>query len=90
LLLEEFNEGIALGNHCITLNDLVLSMVDYHISLCGKVSLSVNDSLKFSHLINLSFNVPVMTLSYVGQLVHTLVLKQLIMMLDVHEPDCGT
>jgi phage shock protein PspC (stress-responsive transcriptional regulator) len=46
--------------------------------------------LELFNLSNLLVNISVMTLSYAGQLVHTAVLKYLIVVLCIHESDCST
>jgi hypothetical protein len=75
LLLEELNNSVALDNHCITLEDLILSVGDGFISLCDNLIFSCNRGLELFNLRNLLVNISMMTLRYAGQLVHTVVLK---------------
>jgi hypothetical protein len=46
LILEELNNGIALGNNCLPLMDLVFLVVDDHITLGQQVNLGICDSVK--------------------------------------------
>jgi hypothetical protein len=90
LLLEEINNGVALDNHCIILEDLILSVGDGFISLCDNLIFSSDRGLELFNLSNRLVNISVMTLSYAGQLVHTAMLKYLIVVLCIHESDCST
>jgi hypothetical protein len=90
LLLEELNNGVALGNHGITLEDLIFSVGDGFIPLCDNLIFSSDRGLELYNLSNLFVNISVMTLSYAGQLIHTVVLKHLIVVLCIHKSDCST
>jgi hypothetical protein len=82
LLLEELNNGVVLDNHCITLEDLILSMGDGCVSLCDNLIFSSDRGLELFNLSNLLVNIYVMTLSYAGQF--------LIVVLCIHESDHST
>jgi hypothetical protein len=90
LLLKELNNGVALDNHYINLEDLILSLGDGFILLCYNLIFSSDLGLELFNLSNLLVNISVMTLSYTGQLVHTAMLKYLIVVLCIHESDCST
>jgi hypothetical protein len=90
LLLEDLNNGVALDNHCITLKDLIFSVDDGFVLLCDNLIFSSDRGLELFNLSNLLVNISVMTLSYASQLVHTAVLKYLIVVLCIHESDCST
>jgi hypothetical protein len=90
LLLEELNNGVVLDNHCITLEDLILSVGDGCISLCDNLIFSSDRGLELFNLSNLLVNISVMTFNYAGQLVHTTVLKYPIVVLCTHEADRST
>jgi hypothetical protein len=90
LLLEKLNNGVALDNHCITLEDLILSVGDGCVSLCDNLIFSSDRGLELFNLSNLLVNILVMTLSHASQLVHTTVLKYLIVVLCIHESDHST
>jgi hypothetical protein len=53
LILEELNNGIALGNNRLPLVDLVLLVVDDHVTLGQQVDLGIRDSVKLIQLIKL-------------------------------------
>jgi hypothetical protein len=63
---------------------------DGFIPLCDNFIFSSNRSLELFNLSNLLVNISVMTLGYVGQLVHTAMLKYLIVVLYIHESDHST
>jgi hypothetical protein len=48
--LEEFNNGVALDNHYITLEDLILSVGDGFISLCDNLIFSSDRGLELFNL----------------------------------------
>jgi hypothetical protein len=66
LLLEELNNGVVLDNHCITLEDLILTVGDGFISLCDNLIFSSERGLELFNLGNLLVNISMMTLSYAG------------------------
>jgi hypothetical protein len=74
LFLEELNNGIALNDYCVTLNDMIFSVNNGFIPLCDSFIFSNNCSLELFNLSNLLVNISMMTLGYAGQLVHTVVL----------------
>jgi hypothetical protein len=53
LILEKLNNGIALGDNRLPLMDLVLQVVDDHITLGQQIDLSILDSVKLIQLIKL-------------------------------------
>jgi hypothetical protein len=53
LILEEFNNGIALALNCLPLMDLVLLIVDDHIMLGHQVNLGTHGIVKLIQLIKL-------------------------------------
>jgi hypothetical protein len=71
LFLEKLNDRVALGNHRITLIDLVFSVKNGLLS-CGNDSLLFcHQSLKLPYLGGLSVSIPEVTLRDTGQLTHT-------------------
>jgi hypothetical protein len=63
---------------------------DGFIPLCDNFIFGRDRSLELFDLSNLLVNIYVMTLDYAGQLVHTAVLKYLIVALYIHESDHNT
>jgi hypothetical protein len=71
LFLEKLNDRVVLGDHRITLIDLVFS-VKNGLLLCGNDSLLFcYQGLKLLYLGDLSVSIPEVTLRDTGQLTHT-------------------
>jgi uncharacterized membrane protein len=60
------------------------------ILLCDNFLLFRDQCLKLFYLSDLSISISVKTLSYTGQQTHTVVQQDLIVVLDIHEPDGTT
>jgi hypothetical protein len=73
LLLEEFNDRVALRDHCNTLIDLILPMKNSLIPDCNNLLLLRDQSLKLHYLGDLSIGISIVTLGYANQLTHTTV-----------------
>jgi hypothetical protein len=71
LLLEELDNCVTLSDYGITLIDLILPVDNGLISLCDNFFLLRDQGLKFFYLSDLSISISVVTLSYTGQLTHT-------------------
>jgi hypothetical protein len=72
LFLEKLNDRVALGDHHITLIDLVFSVKNGLLS-CGNDSLLFcHQSSKLLYLGNLSVGIPKVSLRDTGQLTHTI------------------
>jgi hypothetical protein len=87
LLLEELDNCVMLSDYGITLIDLILPVDNGLISLCDNFFLLHDQGLKFFYLSDLSISISVVTLSYTGQLTHTAAQQDLIVVLNIHEPD---
>jgi hypothetical protein len=90
LLLEELNNRVTLSDYCITLIDLILPVDNSLISLCDSFLLFRDQCLKLFYLSDPSISISVVTLSYTDQQTHTAVQQDLIVVLDLHEPDGTT
>jgi hypothetical protein len=90
LLPEELDNCVTLSDYGVTLIDLILSVDNDLISLGNNFFLLRDQGLKFFYLSDLSISISVVTLSYTGQLTHTAAQQDLIVMLNVHEPDNTT
>jgi hypothetical protein len=90
LLLQELDICVMLSDYGITLIDLILPADNGLISLCNNFFFLRDQGLKFFYLSDLSISISVVTMSYTGQLTHTAVQQDLIVMLNVHEPDSTT
>jgi hypothetical protein len=87
LLLEELDNCVTLSDYGITLMDLILPVDNGLISLCNNFFLLRDQSLKFFYLSDLSISISVVTLSYTGQMTHTVAQQDLIVVMNIHEPD---
>jgi hypothetical protein len=74
LFLEELNNGIALNDYCITLNNMIFSVNNSFIPLCESFIFSSNRNSELFNLINLLVNISMMTLGYADLVVHTAML----------------
>jgi hypothetical protein len=90
LLLEELDNCVTLSDYGITLIDLILPVDNGLISLCDNFFLLLDQGLKFFYLSDLSISISVVTWSYTGQLTHTAAQQDLIVVLNIHEPDSTT
>jgi hypothetical protein len=73
LLLEELDNCVVLSDYGITLIDLILPVNIGLLSLCDNFFFLRDQGLKFFYLSDLSISISVVTLSYTGQLTHTMV-----------------
>jgi hypothetical protein len=71
LLLEEFNDRVALSDDGITLIDLILPVKNSLIPGYDNLLLLHDQSLKLHYLGDLSVSIPVTPLSGTGQLTHS-------------------
>jgi hypothetical protein len=78
LFLEEFDNHVTLSDYCITFIDLILPVDNGLISLCDNFLLLRDQGLKLLYLSDLSISISVVSLSYTGQLTHTAVQHNLI------------
>jgi hypothetical protein len=90
LLLEELDNCVTLSDYGITIIDLILPVDNGLISLCDNFFLLRDQGLKFFYLSDMSISISVVTLSYTGQLTHTAAQQDLIVVLNIHEPDSST
>jgi hypothetical protein len=71
LFLEKLNDRIALGDHCITLVDLIVPVMNSLLSGSDDFIFLSHQGLKLRNLGDLSVSVPEMTLRNIDQLTHT-------------------
>jgi hypothetical protein len=71
LFLEKLNDRVALGNHRITLIDLVFTMMNSLLTCSDDFLLLCHRSLKLLYLGDLSVSIPEVTLRDTDQLTHT-------------------
>jgi hypothetical protein len=90
LLLEKFNDRVALSDYGITLIDLILPVKNSLLTCCDDLLLLRDQGLKFYYLSDLSISIAIVALSYTNQLTHTTAKQDLIMVLNIHEPDKTT
>jgi hypothetical protein len=90
LLLEELDNCVTLSGYCITLIDLILPVDNGLISLCNNFFLLRDLGLKFFYLSDMSISISVVTLSYTSELTRTAAQQDLIVVLNIHEPDSTT
>jgi hypothetical protein len=90
LLLEELDNCVTLSDYGITLIDLILPVDNGLISLYDNFFLLRDQGLKFFYLNHLSISISVVTLSYTGQLTHTATQQDLVVVLNIHEPNSTT
>jgi hypothetical protein len=90
LLLEELDNCVMLSDYGITLIDLILPLDNDLISLCDNFFLLRDQGLKFFYVSDLSISISIVALSYTSQLTHTAAQQDLIVVLNIHEPDSTT
>jgi hypothetical protein len=71
LFLEELNDRVALGDHCITLVDLIFPVMNSLLSGSDDFIFLCHHGLKLRNLGDLSVSIPEMTLRDIDQLTHT-------------------
>jgi hypothetical protein len=71
LFLEKLNDRIALGDHCVTLVDLIFPVMNSLLSGSDDFIFLGHQGLKLRNLGDLSISVPEMTLRDIDQLTHT-------------------
>jgi hypothetical protein len=87
LLLEKVNDSVALDNESITINNLFFSMLNGFFPLSNNLFLGRDSCLKFLDLRILPANLITISLGYVGQSIHTVLLECLVTVLCIHESD---
>jgi hypothetical protein len=71
LFLEELNDCVALGDHCVTLVDLIFPLMNSLLSGSDDFIFLDHQGLKLRNLGDLPVSVPEMTLRDIDQLTHT-------------------
>jgi hypothetical protein len=71
LFLEKLNDRVTLGDHCVTLVDLIFLVMNSLLSGCDDFIFLGHQGLKLRNLGDLSVSVPEMTLRDIDQLTHT-------------------
>jgi hypothetical protein len=71
LFLEKLNDCVALGDHCVTLIDLIFPVMNSLLVGGDNFILLCHQSLKLLYLGDLSVSIPKVTLRDTGQLTHT-------------------
>jgi hypothetical protein len=71
LFLEKLNDHVALGDHCITLVDLIFPVMNSLLSGGDDFILLCHQGLKLLNLGDLSISIPEVTLRDTDQLTHT-------------------
>jgi hypothetical protein len=89
LLLEKIDDSVMLNNKCITLYNLILSMLNGFILLCNNLFLGSDSGLEFLNLRILPANLSTISLGYAGQSIYTMLLKYLVAVLCIHKSNCS-
>jgi hypothetical protein len=71
LLLEELNDRVVLGDHCVTLVDVIFPVMNSLFSGSDDFIFLCHQGLKLRNLGDLSVSIPKVTLRDIDQLTHT-------------------
>jgi hypothetical protein len=71
LFLEKLNDRVALGDHCVTLVDLIFPVMNSLFSGSDDFIFLCHQGLKLCNLGDLSVSIPKVTLRDIDQLTHT-------------------